>query len=492
MRALLFTVMLSGVGLTLNAQQNNGFCATPDEHHPWFVQYQSNPGRAAIRSDEVLYLPMTIYYFSDTKVSELGAYKEALASFCTLKQDMAQSGIQFYLQEFIPVVDSVYNNHGSFSLGREMIETYNTPNTINSYITTVAAGACGYVPRLGSPNMVLAKGCNAPSDHTWAHEVGHAFILPHTFSGTDGSIRPGQVAPDSINGRPVERVDGSNCLNAGDSFCDTPPDYISNRWTGNSNCRSISTYLDPDSTAFRVDGSFFMSYVNDDCMTAFSAEQTSAMRNYALDNRADYTMTEAPFATTIDTEGDFLIRPFEGDTVQQFDEVVFEWESVPGATEYLLQVSILPNFAAVRNEYRVSGNTFTATDLLANKRYYWRLRPLNPLAVCPVYTAGFSFRTGRGEVLTNTTAVEPVAGFTLRPNPVAEGGNLQVGFISDRAQRLELSLHNLTGQQLQGLWYEADAGVHRVDLPISGLPSGIYLVRMESATGQLFRRVVVE
>ena len=114
------------------------------------------------------------------------------------------------------------------------------------------------------------------------HELGHYFGLPHTFSGWEGYDPEGTDYPWN-----VEYVDGSNCESAGDGFCDTPADFIGDRWS----CPYDFNRVDPHGDPYYPDSSLFMSYANDNCVDRFSNEQISSMiynllvyRNELLDH----------------------------------------------------------------------------------------------------------------------------------------------------------------------------------------------------------------
>lgn len=56
------------------------------------------------------------------------------------------------------------------------------------------------------------------------------------------------------------------------------------------------------------------------------------------------------------------------------DRATLQWKAVNGAEEYHVQVATDPNFKwLVTNEYHVTGTSFEATGLEADKQYYWRV-----------------------------------------------------------------------------------------------------------------------
>ncbi|MFZ1704854.1 MAG: T9SS type A sorting domain-containing protein [Saprospiraceae bacterium] len=117
---------------------------------------------------------------------------------------------------------------------------------------------------------------------TVAHEVGHYLGLIHTFG--NAVFRPGLKSVTD------EKIDGSNCLQAGDLICDTPAD------PGN-NLDGICTYKcsehqsnscnkEPDTNlTYDPDTENMMSYFNP-CRSQFSNQQASILNAYASVNRS--------------------------------------------------------------------------------------------------------------------------------------------------------------------------------------------------------------
>ncbi|MCD8566524.1 MAG: hypothetical protein LRY36_01130 [Alphaproteobacteria bacterium] len=126
---------------------------------------------------------------------------------------------------------------------------------------------------------MLQKGCMQANNMTFRHEMGHYLNLPHTFYGWEGENPPsiGQNAPSSIGGVPVERADGSNCANSGDGFCDTPADYLSDRWS----CQFDRHYYDPVGQQITVDEKNYMSYSFDGCWLLFKTRSISRSKCFA-------------------------------------------------------------------------------------------------------------------------------------------------------------------------------------------------------------------
>lgn len=122
---------------------------------------------------------------------------------------------------------------------------------------------------------------NKYSTSTLAHEVGHYLGLVHTF-GLGGNA----AGSTSVTN---EKVDGSNCLQAGDFICDTPADPGNNIYgdctyicsdISSSNCnREPGTNL-----LYTPDTKNIMSYFSS-CRSMFSPQQMSIMNDYASTKR---------------------------------------------------------------------------------------------------------------------------------------------------------------------------------------------------------------
>ena len=78
--------------------------------------------------------------------------------------------------------------------------------------------------------------------------------------------------------------------------------------------------------------------------------------------------------------------------------------------------------------------------------------------------------------------------FGLFPNPATE--TVWVALGRPAAARLRVSLFNLNGQLIQNA--ELPVGADRLSIPVNTLPKGLYMVRLESASGAAVRKLVVE
>jgi hypothetical protein len=90
---------------------------------------------------------------------------------------------------------------------------------------------------------------------------------------------------------------------------------------------------------------------------------------------SDASNTISPTTTTC---APVLINPADGSILEN-RRPTFEWQAVPQATSYLLQVSTAPDFSTLALNQTISATNYSVTtDLLINKVYYWRVRGSGP------------------------------------------------------------------------------------------------------------------
>ncbi|MEM9527637.1 MAG: zinc-dependent metalloprotease, partial [Bacteroidota bacterium] len=292
------------------------------------------------------------------------------------------------------------------------------------------------------------------------------------------------------------KADGSNCETAADGFCDTAPDYISQGgWDCNSNVEYQDSLLDPDSTRLAVPGTNFMSYADDRCASTFTPEQLTAMQTnltFRNDLREDNSGDGAIAALGEDLN---LIFPEDGARTEWSNYVELEWSSVPNADFYLVQLNVNRNFggSVFRSFFTKDTTAIIDEGLVANRRYYWRVRPINAYLTSSEFGEEiWDFRTGRNAV----SSIDPTldAAITLAPNPVYGGQDLRItgrdlgigGKLTyeliDPAGRILLSRENISVAAATGF-------SERIET--TELPAGVYFLRLRLDDKLVTRRVMV-
>ncbi|MEM9819521.1 MAG: CotH kinase family protein [Bacteroidota bacterium] len=87
----------------------------------------------------------------------------------------------------------------------------------------------------------------------------------------------------------------------------------------------------------------------------------------------------------------------------------------------------------------------------------------------------------------NVEEVQDLQSFELYPNPSA--GQIQVSLSFAQANRAEIRVYNLLGQQLYSSQQEGNTIVQQIDL--SNFSDGIYIVSVETANGKALRKVML-
>lgn len=481
-------LMVVGFALPTMAQEDLAPCGTDLGVSPWLRDFQRRIDETP-RTDDMLFLPVQVHIVGTDEGAGYFSVKGLMDAFCTLNEDFLDVNIQFFMPNAVNYIDnSTYYDH-TFQQGAAMMIQNNYPSIINCYVVQSPAGNCGYF----SPSrdaIALSKGCMAPNDHTWSHEVGHYLSLPHPFFGWEGRDHDyDEPAPNSWGGSLVERLDGSNCQVAADGFCDTAPDYLSFRWSCTSSSTSSIQQTDPNGETFVSDGTLIMSYSNDQCVVGFSDDQIAAMRANVEEQRA-YLISIPPQVEDITLEevDDLtVIAPTPGNLVES-ETITLEWEPVPNATHYVLQINPFNIFSIIFEEQIVEGNSTTVTDLREDETYYWRVRPYNAYNTCLPFTNSTSFTTG---TIVSTNELLEGEILELFPNPT-DGDQLQMNIRLNGAQQGYWRIVDATGAVLREQPLAVNNSLQRVELPVQDLPAGMYVVQILLQDRQVLRKVVVQ
>ncbi len=500
---LLFAAFSCSLSAQVDPPVNRG-CATPPHMPERLVKYQKGLIPRVQRSVNIQYVPLQIFLVGENDGSGRSNPVEVLAALEQLNLDYLDMNIHFFIRGDIRLINnSTYNNH-SFAEGRQMMSTFNQPDVINVYFVESPAGACGYY----SPSrdaIAMGKNCIGLGDRTWSHEMGHFLTLPHTFLGWecyDVIENIPNPAPEDISelnfpncfwaGREVEKVDGSNCEDAADGFCDTAPDYLMERWSCNGSGMYPDSLTDPNGVRFAVSGANIMSYANDGCVEGFSEEQKGAMLT-DLDNRVGLVDNDNAETEPARVEDLMLISPENNEDLPVSDFVELVWNNVPNADYYIVQLHSSSNLNGAVLLTEITSDTSLVVDegLIARRRYYWRVRPVNSYEVAGEFSETIRFRNG--EFATSTIDQELNAAITVAPNPVASGQNLRInGHNLGTSGALNIELINAAGQVLVAKQQAnvSPAGFTE-DIPTAALPAGVYFLRLRLNERLVTRRIVL-
>jgi len=232
-----------------------------------------------------------------------------------------------------------------------------------------------------------------------------------------------------------------------------------------------------------------MSYSADNCQNQFSEQQTAAMHAFIDFSKRSY-INRTPILEDLDREVEVqAIFPMDGDFLDH-QKVTLEWEHYPNANRYLVQVSRFSFFGTIElEEFVVNTNKFNIGVLPVDRKFYWRIKPMNSFDLCTDYTFMGKFETF------DVTAVEQVADnnyVDIYPTILSSQStqvNLEFDF-TDIAPT-QISVFSMSGQELHQVKLDNPASLtHRIDF--AGYSSGIYLLRVATAEGALVKRITLQ
>ncbi len=436
-----------------------------------FVQH-----RQAYKTTAGVYsIPLTIHIVGTDNGTGRYQLDYLFKIICELNVQYAPVDFYFYIKWPIRYINnSSYYEH-NFSVGGNMMVQNNISNTVNVYFVKDPAGTCGYYSP-GGGAVAIKNNCSSPGSTTLTHELGHFFGLPHTFFGWENNSTP-------ANPERVTRTGATaNCSFAGDGFCDTDADYLSDRW----NCPYKGTKLDINGDKYHPDSSIYMSYATDACMSRFTSQQIARMQS-KLGSSYQYLLNNTPPAYSSMGMPHVL---YPSDSVySNFTYVI--WNKVPGAEMY--HVKIAQKTPAISRQDTVVADTIflISYPMVNNNNYSIQVSPLNGVNVCQASTATKDY------TYTNNTTALTLADFsplgaTIRtnPNPVY-GSEMKVYLDAMPKGNYEVRLVSISGQVINRQSIHNEIGNITVSVPTVTIEAGLYFVRVDGQNIHWMQKVVV-
>lgn len=397
------------------------------------------------------YVPIQFHILGNN--NGVGYYKleTLLYTICELNKDFAPSGFYFYMADLPNYINDNDLYRGDMDAIYLKAEDYKLNGAVNVFFQGTGNQWCGVY--FGDVDVVFVLNrCQLTGATTLTHELGHFFGLPHTFFGWEGGNNPGNSF--------TERLDGSNCRDAGDGFCDTKADYVSSRW----DCPLAYQLQDPTGAYFKPDSSIYMSYSSDRCQSRFSDEQMAAMNNN-LNSRNIAT----PPVNKDTLNPARPLFPLAVDSNLNPNSIRFVWNSVEGAFAYYIQVARFGDWEFTNFEALVSDTFVDCKTLYGDWSYSYRIKAISQGNTCGDFSETKTFTT---KVLpTGNSEIRIKTGLGIFPNPVQEGSKLQI--VSDVSGKV--ILWDAQGKQIEEHFIEA--GIPLILTPNS---NGLFMGRFEN------------
>jgi len=186
-----------------------------------------------------------------------------------------------------------------------------------------------------------------------------------------------------------------------------------------------------------------------------------------------------------------LVSPADGATgVSTFPTLT--WNASAGATTYRLQLSTDSTFASfIVNDSTLADTSKQVGPLANNTRYFWRVSAKNAGGTSP-FSAARRFTTAAPSSVERVGSEVPTA-FALNqnyPNPFNPSTTIRLQ-IPD-VSRVRLMVYNVLGCEVATLVNEnLQPGSYEVKFDASGLPSSVYLYRLEIGNFIRTRRMIL-
>ena len=514
MKQIFIFLILILFSLNLPAQQPCGI----DEHDIELITQRLlkhkktlREGNIPAKSGSITYVPVKFHIMGNAS-GNLGVREENLLQQIALLNDgFRPYEIQFYIDSGFNYINNTNafqnpsSNAGLIVLGNNKLN-----GRMNIYIpqnASTGGGSIGTTLGFYSPFndwiVIRQQEVNFLTS-TLTHEVGHFLGLLHPHSGWDAEVFDPMIhtpTPEtSPGGRPTENQARTgpcrNCNTAGDLLCDTPPDY--NFGFGWNDCNYNVGTLDPCGEVVDPQETNFMGYFLECPIDSyvFTDDQVEIMNLDIAARRNNNTIFSSLGPTIVDpVQGDIVVKTPEPDgfsAPSSSGGVWFSWEPVEGATDYIFEYSRkLGGFSGGGRVMITNSEAGVLIDepFLPNTEYQWRIYPYNQSSTGYGFSETFFFTTSPA---VSVAQIEEVESFEIIPSLVSNQDQVLLSINSTQSIDVDVQLVDISGRLLSNHRNNLITGENNIDLSVSGLSNGVYFVKLQSDTGIITKRFIVQ
>lgn len=451
------------------------------------------------------YIPVTFHLVANAagtgRVEEENVLKQVL----NFNKAYADQDMIFYIDHFNYFDnDAVYNMPFS-NVARTQMRIRKDNNSINIFICKTADDGSGPGTTLAyyDPQedwIVTAKGEVNGSAKTLNHEVGHFFSLQHTHAGWDcvpynlddytNPVNVDSTLPCEGGGGSllIELHNRSNCSTAGDKICDTPEDYNLGLFY-DPGCSPNADVRDKNGELITPNINNFMSYYSDCDTFYFSTTQKNVINTDYLTARRLYIRTGVIPNTTPVTGPVNYLSPINGQESNGLEDIVLDWEDVPGANKYLVIYDRFQTFTFNPTKVFTLNSQYTIPGPLGEgQTIYWKVWPYNESRTGAMYSATQNFRVGLGSGINE---IGDIQDYQLNPNPVASQQPVTLEMNVLKSFDAELKIIDAANRIVYQEKVSISTGHSSLPIKTEGLNAGVYFVILNAKEGRLVEKMLI-
>lgn len=501
---IIAVLMLFTSTIFVVAQQN--ICGTIDqtailerlEENKRFLQQDKT-----LRNDDLFYVPIQFHIVTMDDGSGALGEEKILEQLCRLNVDYAPVNMKFYLKNDINYIayTKLYEDPGhAFSSIKMSANKVN--NAINVFIVEqIGSNSSGTTLGYYQPNkdwIVVIKDRVNSGTQTLSHEIGHFFTLAHTFYGWEACPynagdhgNPLVYTHVPCSGELIELVDQSNCSQAADRLCDTPPDYNFGLTDPEGNCSLDYEVKDFNGDVVEPMERNYMGYFFSCDDYIFTPTQIDLMRaDYQSSGRNYIRSSYVPDTSLLNGTAPEIVYPEFNSTTQYYDHVLLDWYNIPDVKRYLVKVTT-GFFTKITTYYTVENESkLILTNLPEDEKniavVIW---PFNEGNSCNSQ-ASVTHKFKTSSIPVGVEDLADSGSFKFYPSPISTKADHVVLWSDNTEKDVKIEFLDYNGRLVYRTNIDIMPGDNRIELPQNKFGSGFYVFHMITEDNSYSKKVL--